>query len=125
MALRTLHPTWIVKAFQDRLGADEVEDALLADNEPPVPTLVVRPGLAQRDELGSGTPTRYSPWGVVRPGNPSDVAAVREGRAGIQDEGSQLVILALVRAAKANSCFGQWLDPVSYTHLTLPTKRIV
>ncbi|PGF46856.1 rRNA cytosine-C5-methylase [Cutibacterium acnes subsp. acnes] len=110
MALRTLHPTWIVKAFQDRLGADEVEDALLADNEPPVPTLVVRPGLAQRDELGSGTPTRYSPWGVVRPGNPSDVAAVREGRAGIQDEGSQLVILALVRAAKANSCFGQWLD---------------
>ena len=95
MALRTLHPTWIVKAFQNRLGADELEAALLADNEPSVPTLVVRPGLAQRDELGSGTPTRYSPWGVVRPGNPSDVAAVREGRAGVQDEGSQLVILAL------------------------------
>lgn len=38
MALRTLHPTWIVKAFQDRLGADEVEDALLADNEPPDPS---------------------------------------------------------------------------------------
>ncbi|MBX4476303.1 rRNA cytosine-C5-methyltransferase, partial [Streptococcus pneumoniae] len=46
----------------------------------------------------------------MRPGNPSDVAAVREGRAGIQDEGSQLVILALLRATKVNSCFGQWLD---------------
>ena len=110
MALRTLHPTWIVKAFQDRLGADEVEAALLADNEPPIPTLVVRPGLAERDEIESGTPTRYSPWGVVRPGNPSDVAAVREGRAGIQDEGSQLVILALLHAAEANGSFGQWLD---------------
>ena len=110
MALRTLHPTWIVKAFQNRLGADELEAALLADNEPSVPTLVVRPGLAEREELMPGTRTRYSPWGVVRPGNPSDVAAVREGRAGVQDEGSQLVILALLRAAEANGCFGQWLD---------------
>ena len=46
----------------------------------------------------------------MRPGNPSDVAAVREGRAGIQDEGSQLVILALLHAAEANGSFGQWLD---------------
>ncbi|MSS45465.1 rRNA cytosine-C5-methylase [Cutibacterium sp. WCA-380-WT-3A] len=110
MALRTLHPTWIVEAFQDRLDADEVEDALLADNKPPVPTLVVRPGLAQRDEIESGTPTRYSPWGVVRPGNPSDVAAVRDGRVGVQDEGSQLVVLALLRAIEANGCSGKWLD---------------
>ena len=110
LALRTLHPTWIVEAFQDRLGPNEVEDALLADNEPPVPTLVVRPGLAERAEIASGTPTRYSPWGVARPGNPSEVAAVREGRAGVQDEGSQLVVLALLRAAEASGCLGPWLD---------------
>ncbi|WCC80883.1 rRNA cytosine-C5-methylase [Cutibacterium equinum] len=112
MALRALHPTWIVKAFQDRLGSDEVEAGLLADNEAPVPTLVIRPGLADRQELlgDGGTATAYSPWGVRRPGNPADLDAIRQGRAGVQDEGSQLVVLALLRAAQAHGAFGQWLD---------------
>ncbi|MDO4411997.1 RsmB/NOP family class I SAM-dependent RNA methyltransferase [Cutibacterium sp.] len=112
LALRTLHPIWIVKAFQDRLGTDEVEAALLADNDPPVPTLVVRPGLADRQELlvDGGTATPYSPWGVVRLGNPADLDVIRQGRAGVQDEGSQLVVLALLRAAESHGCYGQWLD---------------
>ncbi len=66
----------------------------------PAPCLVVRPGLAERAELG-GTPTRWSPFGAERDGDPSAVDAVREGRAGVQDEGSQLVSLALARVGVA------------------------
>jgi 16S rRNA (cytosine967-C5)-methyltransferase len=67
---------------------------------------VVRPGLAERAELG-GTPTRWSPFGAERDGDPSAVDAVREGRVGVQDEGSQLVSLALARAGSPS---GPWLD---------------
>lgn len=111
LALATLHPRWIVDAMAERLGPDELEAALRADNEPPVPTLVVRPGLADRQELldAGGEPTRYSPWGATRRGNPADVPAVKQGRAGVQDEGSQLVTRALVAAARPSP--GQcWLD---------------
>lgn len=100
LALRTGHPTWIVDAFADVLPPGELESALRADNDPPVPMLAVRPGLAERSELldADAHPARWSPWGVSRPGNPADLACVRDGRAGVQDEGSQLVVLAAVRA---------------------------
>lgn len=105
LATRTHHPRWIAEAYVEVLG-DEAEEALAANNVPPVPTLVVRPGLATVDELG-GEPTSVSPYGARRPGNPGDVAAVREGRAGVQDEGSQRVALALADAAAPD---GPWLD---------------
>ncbi len=105
LALRTHHPRWIAQAYFDLLG-DEAELALAANNVPPVPTLVVRPGLAEVAEL-DGEPTTRSPYGARRPGNPADLAAVREGRAGVQDEGSQLVALAL---ANADAPVGPWLD---------------
>jgi 16S rRNA (cytosine967-C5)-methyltransferase len=109
LALRTSHPRWIVDVYTSVLPADEVESALEADNVAPVPTLVVRPGLIARDELltWGGTPTTYSPWGVVREGDPAQVEAVRDGRAGVQDEGSQLVasLLAIPDAPQ-----GPWLD---------------
>lgn len=105
LALRTHHPRWIAEAYRDLLG-DEAERALAANNVAPVPTLVVRPGLAEVAELG-GEPTTHSPFGARRAGNPADVAAVREGRAGVQDEGSQLVAWALGRADAPR---GPWLD---------------
>lgn len=110
LALRHAHPAWIVDAFAAALaGDDELTELLVADNEPPVPKLVVRPGLAEPAELldDGASPARWSPWGVQRPGNPSELAAVRSGRAGVQDEGSQLVVLAASRAAEAA---GPWLD---------------
>ncbi|WP_446721161.1 RsmB/NOP family class I SAM-dependent RNA methyltransferase [Luteococcus sp. H138] len=109
LVLRTGHPRWIVDAWANVLPADELERALVADNVPPVPTLVVRPGLCERDELlaDGGEPTRFSPFGVVREGNPSDLAAVRQRRAAVQDEGSQLVALALSRVEAEP---GRWLD---------------
>lgn len=105
LALRTHHPRWIAQAYRDLLG-DEAETALAANNEAPLTTLVVRPGLAGRDELG-GEPTPFSPWGARRAGNPAEVAAVAEGRAGVQDEGSQLMVAAL---AHVPAPAGPWLD---------------
>ena len=105
-ALRGHHPEWVARALADVLRADELEDALRANNVAPVPTLVVRPGLAEADEL-DGTACKYSPFGAVREGDPSEVPAVLEGRAGVQDEGSQLMALALARAEAPS---GPWLD---------------
>ena len=108
VALRNHHPVWIARAFEDLLG-DETEAALEADNASPRTTLVVRPGLYERAELvaAGAEPTPYSPYGAVWAGNPTELAAVRDGRVGVQDEGSQLVALALSRAEAPR---GPWLD---------------
>ncbi len=106
LALRNHHPRWVAESIADVLPHAEVADALAANNVAPTPTLVVRPGLASVEELG-GTATSLSPFGAVREGAPSAVAAVREGRAGVQDEGSQLVAWALARSAGPE---GPWLD---------------
>jgi len=94
--VRTSHPEWVVSQLRDALGGDEGElrELLAADNEPPKVTLVARPGLIEREEL-PGEPSAVSPYGVVlESGAPGGLAAVREGRAGVQDAGSQLVALA-------------------------------
>jgi len=99
VAERFSHPAWVVDALARALGRPEELEALLrADNERPAVTLVARPGLATREELG-GTPLEVSPYAVSLPGgDPGALPAVREGRAGVQDAGSQLVALALSRA---------------------------
>ncbi len=106
LALATHHPRWIVEASARVLPAAELPEALAADNTAPVPHLVARPGLAEVAELG-GQPARWSPYGAYRDGDPGAVPAVAQGRAGVQDEGSQLVALALARAAAPA---GPWLD---------------
>ncbi|SEE79094.1 RsmB/NOP family class I SAM-dependent RNA methyltransferase [Jiangella alba] len=114
LAFRHAHPLWIVRALHDALGGDdaELEAALRADNEPAGVTLAVRPGRGTVDELveSGARPTRWSPYGaVVESGSPARLAAVREGRAGVQDEGSQLVALALA-AAPVEPPDERWLD---------------
>ena len=106
LALAHQHPRWVVEAWARVLPADELAAALAADNVAPVPNLVVRPGLATVAELG-GEPARWSPYGAYRDGDPATLPAVAEGRAGVQDEGSQLVALALARADAPD---GEWLD---------------
>jgi 16S rRNA (cytosine967-C5)-methyltransferase len=103
------HPRWIVEALAEAVGDHELDDLLAADNLPPRVVLAARPGRAEVAEL-PGTPTRYSPYGVVLAGgDPADVPAVAEGRAGVQDEGSQLVALALARA-DVEGRDERWLD---------------
>ena len=108
------HPRWAVDALAAALGdrEGELEGLLAKDNDPPRVTLVARPGLAGREELldVGGVAAPYSPWAVVLPGgDPGALPAVQEGRAGVQDEGSQLVALALTRA-EVDGPDAQWLD---------------
>ena len=104
------HPAWVVEELRAALGRDDELPALLAaDNDPPRVTLVARPGRAARGEL-PGEPTALSPYGVtLAGGDPGQVPAVAEGRAGVQDEGSQLVALAAA-AAPVEGADRRWLD---------------
>ena len=114
LALLHAHPRWVVEAFRDALGGDLAETARLleADNTRPAVTLAVRPGLGGREELlaGGAMPARWSPYGAyLAGGDPGALPTVRDGRAGVQDEGSQLVALALASAPLAGPD-RRWLD---------------
>ncbi|ANH39441.1 Ribosomal RNA small subunit methyltransferase B [Nocardioides dokdonensis FR1436] len=112
-ALVHSHPVWVVEALGEALdavgAADEVGALLTADNVAPSVTLVARPGRSSRDDL-PGEPTPFSPYGVVlASGDPGQVRAVADGVAGVQDEGSQLVAVALAEAALEGRD-EEWLD---------------
>ena len=109
LAVRTGHPRWIVDAYAELLPAEELEPALAANNVGPGTTLAVRPGLATVAEVvaAGGQAGRLSPFAVGWSGNPADLAAVRSGLVGVQDEGSQLVAWGLAQAAAEP---GWWLD---------------
>jgi 16S rRNA (cytosine967-C5)-methyltransferase len=118
LAVRYSHPRWIVGALSEALGESaaaglaETEAALAADGERPQVTLCAVPGLADQDELAAGgaTPARWSAFGAyLGEGNPAQIAAVEQGRAGVQDEASQLAAIALARA-DATGSRGAWLD---------------
>jgi 16S rRNA (cytosine967-C5)-methyltransferase len=117
------HPRWIAQAFADALGVTsdgddggELDAALAADDTRPVVHLLARPGDITAEELAlvtGGEPAPYSPYGVhLEPGggDVGDLDAVREGLAVVQDEGSQLVALALTRATLDGPDAGRWLD---------------
>jgi 16S rRNA (cytosine967-C5)-methyltransferase len=110
------HPRWIAQAFADALGADAGQlDALLAsDNARPLVDLAARPGVLTADELAEavhGTVGCYSPYAVhLSGGAPGAMAPVRDGRALVQDEGSQLVARAAALAELDGADTGRWLD---------------
>lgn len=109
LALAHSHPAWVVEALRESVGAGDIDALLAADNQPPRVTLVARPGRSSVEEL-PGERTRWSPYGVVaEAGDPGAVPAVREGRAGVQDEGSQLVAVALAEAT-LDGRDERWLD---------------
>jgi 16S rRNA (cytosine967-C5)-methyltransferase len=116
LALRHAHPLWVAAAFRDALGdaADETEAALDADDTRPQTHLVARPGRIDRDELAElagGETGPWSPYAVRLPagGDPGALAAIRDGRAGVQDEGSQLCALAAA-AVPLDGRDERWLD---------------
>ncbi len=112
-AVRFSHPQWIVDELAEALARpDELESLLAADNERPLVTLVARPGLSTVEELGgvASSTAALSPLAVVlESGDPGAIRAVRDGRAGVQDAGSQLVALALTRA-HLEGRDERWLD---------------
>lgn len=119
LAIRYSHPEWILRAFRQALkavqpsGADEaLADLLEANNTPPAVHLVIRPGLAEEQDLQNldtrpGTYARTARY--LSGGDPGQLPALRSGAAGVQDEGSQLVTLATV-AAPVEGSDTRWLD---------------
>lgn len=125
LAATESHPLWIARALREALvgngrAADEIGDLLAADNAPPRVTLVARPGLVDvSDDEAWGdvdlVPGRWAPTALRLEGSdPSGVPAIREGRAGVQDEGSQLVTLALagvpLEGVTSDGAGERWLD---------------
>ena len=109
LEVRHSHPQWIIRAFRDALGSEELGALLERDNQPPRVTLAVRPGRIAREDL-PGEPTAWSPWGVyLDRTDPGTIDAVRDARAGVQDLGSQLVALAFSRV-DVQSRDDAWLD---------------
>ncbi len=113
-ALDTAHPRWVAQAFRDALGGDlaEARAALAADDERPEVHLVAR--TMTREELLADSGGVAGPWSdrAVRlpdGGTPRHLSAIRDGRAGVQDEGSQLMALALA-AAPLEGPDSLWVD---------------
>jgi 16S rRNA (cytosine967-C5)-methyltransferase len=103
------HPEWIISAYFDLLkNWDEVEQALKVNNEPATPTLVSWPGYSTVEDLVSlgALPTEFSSFGAHWKGNPGALDLVKSRKAGVQDEGSQLVAEIFSKAAQGSS----WLD---------------
>ncbi|MDG3011246.1 rRNA small subunit methyltransferase B [Rhodococcus sp. D2-41] len=116
LAFRYAHPKWIAQAFVDALGpaAGELAEVLAADDARPAVHLVARPGEISAEELAlitGGEAGPYSPYAVhLDGGDPGQLEPVREGLAGVQDEGSQLVARALTLAPLDGRDGGRWLD---------------
>lgn len=109
-SIKYSHPEWIVSAYFDLLREDEeVIAALSANNVPASPTLVAWPGRSTQEDLVAlgGVSTKYSPYGATTVNIPSEIDLVRSRKAGIQDEGSQLVSTVFAAAAKEKV---DWLD---------------
>lgn len=124
LAVRTSHPEWIVHAFAQALSAqsmstDELEALLEGDNVAPFVCLVARPGLVEPADLADETqevlatrvaPGMVSEYAVVmESGDPAALPSIREGAAGVQDEGSQLAAL-IGASAPLEGPDTTWLD---------------
>ncbi|WP_067545270.1 RsmB/NOP family class I SAM-dependent RNA methyltransferase [Nocardia crassostreae] len=116
LAFEYAHPVWIAQAFADALGAQagELREVLAADDARPAVHLVARPGDMTAEELAlvtGGEEGRWSPYAVyLDGGDPAKLEPVRDGMAAVQDEGSQLVALAVTRAPLDGPDGGRWLD---------------
>jgi 16S rRNA (cytosine967-C5)-methyltransferase len=103
LAIQYSHPEWIVSAYFDLLKEiDLVEQELISNNTPAQPTLVSWPGSSTQEELIElgGVATPYSPYGAKISGAPGALELIRHRKAGVQDEGSQLVAEVFAKATK-------------------------
>ena len=110
LALEYSHPEWIVSSYFDSLkNSSDVISLLQANNNPAKPTLIAWPGLAAQGELleAGALAIETSSVAATFDGNPGDIAAIRERRAGVQDLGSQLVVEKFYDQFKPNL---RWLD---------------
>jgi 16S rRNA (cytosine967-C5)-methyltransferase len=116
LAIEWGYPRWIAEALLAALDGDHGELARALADDRPTTHLVARPGRISRDELlaAAGPDAVAGPWSpyavrLAGGGDPATIAPVRDGRAGVQDEGSQLVALAAARAGLDGDDL-RWLD---------------
>ncbi|WP_018503040.1 RsmB/NOP family class I SAM-dependent RNA methyltransferase [Parafrankia discariae] len=121
LAVVTAHPRWIVDVVLDALGGDVAgaHAALAANDTRPTVHLVARPGridaetlVAQAASVGLGARRGAgSPYAVhLDGGDPGTLPAVAAGDASVQDEGSQLVTLALASVSTVGRDTGLTVD---------------
>lgn len=104
LAIQHSHPEWIVSAYLDLLkDLSLVEAELISNNTPAQPTLVAWPGDSTQADLvaAGGTATVYSQYGARLSGAPGALEIIRHRKAGVQDEGSQLVASIFANASAA------------------------
>jgi 16S rRNA (cytosine967-C5)-methyltransferase len=107
------HPEWIINAFRDCLKEEsQVEGQLSADNEIAYPTLIAWPGRCTHQELEEfgAEAIPESKNAFTYKGNPGDIPAIRERRAGVQDLGSQLVVETFFATRDPDDSQLRWLD---------------
>lgn len=112
LAIRYSHPRWLVDAFADRLGREETERLLEADNaQPPtmaqINTLRATPEEVQGSLAAQGVQSEGHPWlrdclMLRGTGDLEHLDAYEKGLFYIQDAGSKLSVLAA--APKAGDC---------------------
>ena len=110
LAIKHSHPEWIVSAYYDLLkDVNEVERELSSNNQPAKPTYVTWPGKSSPADFAAlgGKPTSFSPYGALLDEVPTNVSLIKSRKAGVQDEGSQILALAFSRAAIDKE---PWLD---------------
>jgi 16S rRNA (cytosine967-C5)-methyltransferase len=107
-AVALSYPDWLVDRLRAELGPDVARAALVAMNEPAAVTLRPDPRQITVDALADelrADGAEVEPGRLVRDalvvrglGDPARLAAVRDGRATPQDQGSQAVVVALAPA---------------------------
>jgi 16S rRNA (cytosine967-C5)-methyltransferase len=108
------HPLWIVRAFRAALESrgigESLEKLLIANNTPAKVSVAALPGFVSVSDLAEfGTPGLASPLSVELSVPPGSVPLIQNGFARVQDQGSQLAVLALLEAKIENEDT-RWLD---------------
>ncbi|MBV7363696.1 hypothetical protein KRX54_04530 [Actinomycetaceae bacterium TAE3-ERU4] len=116
---RYSHPLWITQALYDSLQVsglgESLEDLLEADNKAAKVNLAARPSLISQSELLAEVGARGRPGDlssncvILNSGVPSHIESIREGSAGVQDQGSQLVTELFVNT-EISGPDRRWLD---------------
>ena len=111
LAIRFSHPSWVISALRSALELDGKQDhleALLeANNETPTVNLAALPNTKAAEVLKAAglEPGAAAPTAFLAHGNPESYLSTPGVR--VQDQGSQLVALALLEVADKS---GRWLD---------------
>jgi 16S rRNA (cytosine967-C5)-methyltransferase len=114
LALKHSHPLWIVRslkaALESRGIGDSLEALLVADNTAAKVSIAALPGFSSVNDLTEfGNPGIASPIAIELAVTPSSVPEIQSGLARVQDQGSQLAVLALLEA-DIKTADALWLD---------------